>query len=160
VWWSDNPNPPGENRTLNHNGGRFQAGLVGQAVDLPGNHVRIAAVRADRQRTVTVSTEGGVKQAAKPCLVLEIDHDPGKPVWVRADGLGHQGEEHLFYTSAGKYTAVFWGVSDPEARTFQLTVLSLDRFKTAAGSNRSAVFRLSAPDPRDNGPPRLLEILQ
>jgi hypothetical protein len=157
VWWSENPNPDdsGRNRPLNHAAGRFQvhlSDLEGKTVSLMGNRVTLTTVKADRKRQVVVSTEGGIKRAEKPCLVVEIDHDKGKQVWLRADNLGHQGEEHLFYPAVGKYTAVFWGVSDPHAKNFQLTVISLDDFKRTAGTNGHAVFRPGAPVPRDNGP--------
>jgi len=151
VWWSEKALPSGESQKLAHAAGIPLAALQGQSVALAGNRVTLTTVKAESNGDVTVAFEGdeGTK-AEKPCLRVEIDHPPGKPVWLRLNGVKPEGEEHRFYTAAGKYTAIFWGVSNPDAKRFDLTVISLDDFKANAGPSRHAVFHLDPPDPHDS----------
>jgi hypothetical protein len=150
VWWAEDVTPD-PFKFLPHSPGRF-TDLEGKTIHFPGNDVTIERVTLDSNRTVTVWTPSGTKTAQKPCLVVEISHTPGQPVWAQADGLEAPGEEHRFYTNSGKYTAIFWGVSEPQARTFRLNVISLADFKKAAEPNRSAAFQLRDPRPGDSGP--------
>jgi hypothetical protein len=164
VWWSKHPHP-GETRSLAHRPGPFSIDLEGQIVDLAGTQVKFTTVKPDPARAVTVSTQGDIRKTVlevKPCLVVELDHTPGKLVCVQADErLGHRGEEHLFYPSSGKYTAIFWGVSGSATRPFQLTVISLDAFKDqAAGQGHSATLHLNVPNPVDGGPSRISKELK
>jgi hypothetical protein len=152
VWWSENY--PDEGQVFSHAPGNSLTTFT-EARTIGGNHVRVSA-KADRTRDVAVAFDGDNGQLAKrPCLVVEIDHDPGKPIWVRAEGLDHQGEEHLCYISKGKYTAIFWAVSNPEDKDFKLTVVSVDDFKKAAPANRHATLRLTAPEPGDTLVPEM-----
>jgi hypothetical protein len=153
VWWCDGF--PEDSQVFVHSAGNSLNSLLGSKT-IGGNHVAISSVKADSDRYVTIAFDGNKGQATKrSCLVVEIDHDPGKPVWVRAEGLEQQGEEHLCYIAKGKYTAVFWGVSGAEDRTFQLTVVSVDDFKKSAPANRHAVLRPTAPEPGDVLEPQL-----
>src|SRR5262249_12247939 len=67
------------------------------------------------------------------CLVVRLRHPEGKPVLVRPPWR-YLGEEHRFYEKAGKYTALFWPVTLPQAlKSLQeLEVVSLEGFRERA----------------------------
>jgi hypothetical protein len=146
VWWSDNP--PAEIQRLSHSPSGTFADLE-QTLTVGDTQVKVT-VRPDT-RTLTTSFSTADKETTEtvPCLIVDIEHTPGKPVWVRADGLGQRGEEHKFYTSKGRYTAIFWGVSSPQNKSFQLTLVPLNAFKNNPGTRR-AVFQLAPPDFTDD----------
>ena len=84
-------------------------------------------------------TPGQMK--SMPCLVVRVGHKLDNPVWVQIRGLDAAGQEHRFYETAGKYTAVFWPVTADQATAALagVDVFSLTAFKRDAEMRRCMV---------------------
>jgi hypothetical protein len=145
VWWSENP--PGEPQRLSHSPGPFAD--LEQPLPVGDSQVKMTVYAETRELTTGFGTADKEVKDSVPCLIVDIEHTPDKPVWLRADGLGQRGEEHKFYTTKGRYTAIFWGVSSPQNKSFQLTLIPLNAFKNHPATRR-AVFRLDPPDFTDD----------
>ena len=80
----------------------------------------------------------------RSCLVVRVSHAPNKPVWVRPRGIDLAGSADHFYSSANKYTGLFWPITPDGARKdlAALDVYSLEEFKRGAAAPRQV------PDPR------------
>jgi hypothetical protein len=64
------------------------------------------------------------------CLVVRLRYPKGDPVVVQIGGLPEHCQEHRLYEAAGKYTGVFWPITETQANgNFSLNVISLDAFK-------------------------------
>ena len=51
------------------------------------------------------------------CLVVRLRFPPGKPYLVQVpESLGTVGQEHHFYSAAGKYTGIFWNVTKEQCK--------------------------------------------
>jgi hypothetical protein len=140
VWWNDNPVPPTDAvLELNPMQTNQQVRVNGQIVEVEAafEPTRLIAVGPDRK-------------AERSSLVVRIRHDPGQPVWAGLAGHGG-GEEHYYFFSAGQYTAVFWGVTEEQARGFTLHLTSLGTFKQNA-RHRLFFEDLPAPRPGELGP--------
>jgi serine/threonine protein kinase len=148
VWWSQLP--PFASPTIAHAAGAPLDNLK-KGVAFTDNVVTITSTKTLTARLPLALRNEKAKLDVVPCLRIEMTHAPGKPVWLRAEGLEQHGEEHRFSPAQGKYTALFWGVSNPEATRFQLKVISLEMFKNDARQTGHAFFRLSRPDAKDNG---------
>ncbi|MCC6419414.1 MAG: caspase family protein [Gemmataceae bacterium] len=64
-------------------------------------------------------------------LVVRLQFPKGQPIMVQPRG-SFGGQEHRFYTQAGKYTGVFWQVSPAEVAQAGMAVLSVDGFRDTA----------------------------
>jgi hypothetical protein len=111
-----------------------------------------AAIRdiSVEKRAVAISPD---QSEVRACLVVRLSHPGDRPFWVQAVGLNHVGEEHHFYTRSGEYTAIFWGVSNPEQARYRLNLISLHDLKSTIVPARLTLDRPSAVD---DGPERLI----
>jgi hypothetical protein len=111
--------------------------------------VSIESVRAQKLLVeATAPSEFGKRGAMKDvdCLVVRLRYPPGKPFLAQLpDTLNSIGQEHRFYTKAGKYTGIFWNVSEEQARDVKsLTLVSVETAKKKA--LRLEKLELGAPD--------------
>lgn len=86
----------------------------------------------------------------KSCLVVRLRYPPGDPGWVRLLGLELGGEEHYWFTSARKCTAVFWPVTAEQAERLLQTIeiVSLADFKKKAEENNYHLKLDNLPEPQ------------
>jgi hypothetical protein len=149
AWLIDDPSPRVHHLTLQHDPTKDLEEEFKQPVHVRGGEVAIESVRQE-DREVTV-TPGDRK--LRPCLVVRLRHEPGKPIWVQLRGPGSlEGEEHHFYRAAGKVTAIFWPVRRVAEEEFTLHLISLEAFKQDAFHVR---LLLPTPTPGDRGPLRV-----
>ncbi len=158
VWWDpDQQAPAGATLQRDHDFKTPQE-LTSRSVRVFGDDVRIESVQVERH---VVETQPGLREA-QSCLVVRLDHAPGKPVWARVAGLRPLGEEHRFYKDIGRYSGLFWPVAPDEAREAlsSLSVISLNEFKREA-KRRGFVMemdQLPTPVPNDFRPRPPLEL--
>ncbi len=117
VWWVENQSPEDKLCTrLRHvpESSTLEDLRRNANITVAGFPVTIEKLQVeDRHVSIAPPKRFGTSanRAIKSCLVVQLKHDPKKPVVVQGLNLGHRGEEHHFFTHAGKYTAFFWGVS-------------------------------------------------
>jgi hypothetical protein len=85
------------------------------------------------------------------CLVVRLRFPPNtEPFFVRVPGedqAAERGEEHRFYTRAGKYTGIFWNVNDTGFdRVDSLQVYSVKTLKEKA-EKEGTVLKMDLPEP-------------
>src|SRR5262249_8536228 len=121
--------------------------------------VRLLSLTTEDQE---VETLPGKKRQRMPCLVVRLTYPEGMPVMVQLPGASDHansgGQEHRFYSKAGKYTGIFWPITPHEAQrqVESLNLISLEGFGEAAlASGRYIHFGLDRPDnePRPSPPP-------
>jgi hypothetical protein len=138
-WWIWGPEPP-RLRTLDrHSVVGFRKAFVGAdgRVDLgdPSGPAQIESVDVEiRQMEVAPG-----KYSEQSCLVVRASFpkrqagQPDNAIWVEPEGLktSDLGQEHRFYFAAGKYTGIFWPVTEAEAERAltALRVIGLEKFK-------------------------------
>jgi hypothetical protein len=114
--------------------------LTGRTLRVDEQEVTIESVTVEDH---LIETEPGVRGAVgqlktAPCLVVRVAHSRNYPVWVQLRGIEAAGQEHRYYTSAGKYAAIFWPVVADQAETVLagLDVYSVNAFKRDAEANK------------------------
>jgi hypothetical protein len=80
-----------------------------------------------------VELEPGRPRDKVDCLVVRLSFPPdGEPFFVRPSEPG-LGQEHRFYPKAGKYTGIFWSLTDKQVRELKdLDVFSVAELKAKA----------------------------
>jgi hypothetical protein len=164
VWWSPDPWLP--TPTLIEREPRTQGikALNNRATRVNEDDVVLESVSIEEHLVeIKPGTAGemGTRQLL-PCLVVRVSHPRGSPVWVQPAGLDVAGEEHRYYNSAGKYTAIFWLVTKDQAEK-NLTgveLYSLRAFKSEAEKRKCAMelknlYEPLATDVRPTEPLRL-----
>ena len=93
--------------------------------------------------TQKVETQPG-KLEDKRCLVVRVTHPLAKPVKVRIEGIAPAGQEHHYYPEAGKYTALFWPVTEAQVNSSlsRINLISINRFKNTAEDRRNRHYIL------------------
>src|SRR5262249_12476667 len=144
VWSSQNKNP--ENAAFSLSLERepsksFKANFLEPARVRVGNspvHMEDVAVE-DHEVAI-----GQGQKAIKPCLVVRLSHDPGKPIFAQLQTPEGQdlGEEHRYHSAVNKYTAFFWNLPNPQKARFTLHLIALDDFKR---SMEPVVFETPSP---------------
>jgi hypothetical protein len=126
--------------------------------------VQLNKKRLGEVRLLSLTTEKRPVEGSKEpvdCLVVRLTFPEGMPVMVQlpgdSDHANSGGQEHRFYSKAGKYTGIFWPITQQEAqqRIHSLNLISLDGFREAAVESRQYVrFELGRPDnePRPSPP--------
>jgi hypothetical protein len=71
----------------------------------------------------------GAKLASKQCIVVRVEHAKGRPVFVQLQGGQYKGEEHHFFNSANKYTAMFWDLTNTSQENLSFNIIFLDALK-------------------------------
>jgi hypothetical protein len=147
AWWIDDsrPDEPAGGYAFTYK--RVEDAVGGEELSVGDIAVTVERVKNKESRWVTV---GPGERKERSCLVVQLKYAPGAPrVWVQPLGATYEGEEHHFYTKAGRYIAIFWSAEDP-AEPARLNLISLSRFKSRA--NFHARWELPLPDPGDQGP--------
>jgi hypothetical protein len=119
---------------------------------IDGQPVTIESVRVEDHE---VEIGDGARQRVS-CLVVRVAYPKDNPVWARPYGIAFDGWEHRFYEDVGKYTGLFWPVTQAQADTAfrRLGLISVTGFQRDA-RRRGDALRLEGldpPDPRDVGP--------
>jgi hypothetical protein len=155
VWWHDRPYPQNDAYSSYLEWipakYRYKRTIVGNT----GTGFTIESIEVEEHKVST--TPWFDDRTLKRCVVVRIAHDPGKPVWVQLRGeKGSPGEEHHYYSGVNKYTAYFWGVSNPDTEGLDLNVISLADFKK---QTHEVSFALPAPT-TVLGPLPVLKLIQ
>ncbi len=136
MWWSAAPAFPPAASLERGRDFNVPRQLANRMVRVEESDVVIESVTVEDH---LVELHPGVRGAAgqlksMPCLVVRVGHKLDNPVWAQIRGLEAVGQEHRFYGSAGKYTAIFWPVTADQATTALsgVDVFSLTAFKRDA----------------------------
>jgi len=130
VWWSPDEQSPAA--VILKKGREFET--------LPGLHdVNVSAFEQSATIESVAVEEHFVeispgKRESRSCLVVRVRQASPEPLQIRCEGLSPAGEEHRYYTSAGKYAALFWPVTADQANESLtgIAVLSRAAFKRHA----------------------------
>ncbi len=135
VWWSDTANSTNFADT-------FKASATGQKlIKIPaaGGNFMLEDVSfenhficddLDVPNTRKPGLNGATNLKERKCLVVRMAFEPGHPCFVQlASEVRHEGAEHRYYNSAGKYTALFWGLKEQEQDQYPFNIVNLDEFK-------------------------------
>jgi hypothetical protein len=150
AFWSEDPPPvAGVLRRGQHFGDDLQvmpaSTLEVQLGKVERGSVRLTSINIEKH---TVGThDGGVQKVS--CLVLHMTFPPGKPVMAQPPSEFSVGQEHRFYSEAGKYTGIFWEMTPRQAQHLvqSINLLSLVRFREAAlASGQYALIELRLPN--------------
>lgn len=152
AWWSSSQaTPPAVALTR---GMDYQnvAELAGRKVYAFDDQVLIEGLALERH---VVETAPGALQACD-CLVVRLQHAPGKQFRVRLQGVQPMGSEHRYYEPAlGRTAAFFWnlGAGATDALT-GLSIVSIDALKQGAEARGQMLdfSGLPAPQPDDVRP--------
>ncbi len=146
---------------MEHDSGKPLANFKDRSLKVDGEDIIIESVREEKRLVM----KGPDTSEPRPCLVVRLRRAgpdgksmPGRHIWVQLQGIDPAGEEHLYYSEVGKYTAVFYDVTDAEKKSFSLNLVPLDAFKKQAESQNNAanILDLPAPAEGDTGPRRVL----
>jgi hypothetical protein len=164
-WWGLEPPPAAQLRTLERPAqGNLQKAFQGDNGVIPlgdagGNEAHIESVNLELRR---VDVAPG-QQREELCLVVRANYPKrqnGKPpnaIWVEPLGLelSDKEEEHRFYFEAGKYTGIYWPVTEDEATHAlkALRVIGLEKFKEECKKQDGYVELRT----KDKGPPNKIE---
>jgi hypothetical protein len=153
AWWIDDQNPD-FGRTLPWDLTKpTPAGFTGAKTQVDNIDITIDNVRVESR---LVQPADGAKPVQKDCLVVRVTHPKDQRVMVKID-LDHQGEEHQYYAKVNKYTAIFWNVTEDQAKEKPITLkfLSVDTFKHKNKVPAHHVQLKNVPPPHPNdAPPR------
>src|SRR5439155_748725 len=115
TWWSDQePTIAGRLRR--------ESGDFTNALAIPRTRVPCVVIEGEDQDTVVVESvqhqgrevesRAGEKKQKENCLVVRLSYPKGKPFFALVpNAIGH---EHRFFTDAGKYTGVFFGITEEQ----------------------------------------------
>jgi hypothetical protein len=157
VFWSeDTPDIAGVLRRGRHFGDDLQLHLDGRgAVQVQlskreRGEVRLLSMDVEKHMA---DTHDGKKQEVS-CLVVRLGFPPGQPVMVQLPGF-RGGQEHRFYSAAGKYTGIFWEMTPQQAQqqVQSLNLISLMGFREAALAAGQHT-RIELPEPNNVPRPR------
>jgi hypothetical protein len=117
------------------------------------------AIERVEPRKMTVQVGG--RREERECLVVQLRYPANQRVLVRLKQLRNPatgavqpilGHEHRFYTEAGKYTGVFWPVTEAQAKGWEYTLelVSIEEFKEKAQAGNSHVTLDKLTEPLHN----------
>ncbi len=156
VWWNPDQEPAAAVTLVRGHDFTDLGGLSGRKLSLADDEVTLEAVALEKHRV----TAADGTTAEQPCLVVRLRHAPGRQYKVRIGGTFYSGQEHRFYRGLGRYTALFWPVTDQGApgALARLSVVSVDAFKRRAEERGYAITldRLPAPQPNSTAPAAVL----
>jgi hypothetical protein len=116
--------------------------------DDPGDKYRIENIRIEEHM---VHIYPGAPPEKATCLVVRASF-PRKPqprrIWVEPIGLNEAGHQHEFYSPAGKYTGLFWPITEDTARRELggLRIYSVDKLKNLPTTQRTELKLEAVPD--------------
>jgi len=158
VWWNPDQEPPWTARLEKPTD--FQDPLQlrnRERKGADGESTTIESVSVEDHR-VEVEPDRYEEQS---CLVIRMSHAPNKPVWVRPRGIDLAGLSDHFYTSANKYTGLFWPITEDGVKKDldAIDVYLLEEFKREAVKRGFHIEMqgLTPPDSSDR-PPRTIPL--
>jgi hypothetical protein len=130
LWWNPAAREAGS-------AGTIQREANADITSFKDKELKIGADAADKIHVESVQVEPqdapGVSGKVS-ALVVRLRYPLGKPAWVEVVGPAHDRVEHRFYSEAGKYTGVFWTVTETAAKdnltalqVYSLEMLQKDR---------------------------------
>lgn len=142
AYWSDEI-PASAKRVLRNDTDDFNSviDIANRSVDGVADEkvkIVIESVRHERQTVERKAppdfNKPGETDKDVDCLVVRLRFPAGKPYFVQLpESLGTVGQEHRFYSQAGKYTGVFWNVTKEQAQALKaLTLVSVEGAKKKA----------------------------
>jgi hypothetical protein len=152
VWWNPNQSPAADATLERDDKLKSLLDAVDVERTVEGGTVVMESVRVENH---AVEVAPG-RFEARECLVVRLHHPLNRPVKVRVEGLTPEGQEHRFYPEAGKYTAMFWPVTEQQARSSltRLGLVSLTRFKREAERDGYFLSAANLAEPDDRPRPR------
>jgi len=152
VWWNPDQNPAAAATLVRGHDFADLGGLCGRKLSLAADEVTLQTVALEKHRVL--GADGTATE--QPCLVVRLQHAPGKRFRVRIGGTFFAGQEHRFYRDLGRYTALFWPVTDQQApgALARLSVVSVDAFKRRAEERGYTITldQLPPPEPNSTAP--------
>jgi hypothetical protein len=124
---------------------RSVAELVGPLLAGADQNVAIASIALEEH---AVAGPRG-QRVRQPCLVVRLEHTPGKIYWAELAGMNPAGAEQRFYPSIGQTTCLFWPASAEEVeRTLTgIGIVSLDAVQRDAERRGNFVELENLPPP-------------
>jgi hypothetical protein len=149
AWWRDAEsrsvrdlnlplNPPGE------------PGVLPRPLQVEdGKTLTVESLEVEDHR---VETQPDQPTQVQPCLVIRLEFPKGRPYIVdpgRLTGLDIVGYEHRLYSRAGKYTGLFWPVTQAKlAKLSNVSLISLGALRDQAEKEKRYV-EVNLPPPSD-----------
>ena len=95
-------------------------------------------------------TDNRGERTSQSCLVVRLEHTPGKVFWAELLGLQTAGAERRFYPSVGLTTCLFWPVTadEVERALTGVGIVDLETFQRDA-EQRGFTMELSQLPPPD-----------
>ena len=148
IWWNDRKLPEGDVVIPENDQ------PVTQLIEQPVTVQSKVVVESVVQQKLPLVLQPDDKAPTKvDCLIVRLRYPPDQgPFFVQLPQGKYDGAEHRFYTEAGKYTGIFWNVSETTVKELKsLTVYSV------AGVLKEAhhVGPLDLKVPNTFGPPQL-----
>jgi hypothetical protein len=130
LWWNPNQEATVAARVVPEAAASTLLDISNRPVPVEGEPVLVESVQLEKHR---VAVAPG-RFETRDCLAVRVSYPVAKPVKIRLNGLKPPGEEHRYYTAAGKLTALFWPVVEADVRQpgLSLGVISLNTFKDEA----------------------------
>src|SRR5262249_14086986 len=110
MWWNPDQTPAAD--AVVEREAKTLLGATNITRQVEGEPVTIESVRVETHR---VEIARG-RFEPRECLVVRVAFPPKKLVKVRVEGVTPEGQEHRFYPETGKATALFWPVTEDQAR--------------------------------------------
>jgi hypothetical protein len=151
VWWSPFEEWHGIKLERGHQFNTL-GDLNNEIMKMDNQEYVLESVRVEKHQVETRAPDYGkeAERQESSCLVVRIHYPEGKPAMARIKLPGLGGQEHRFYTSANKYTGIFWPVTPRQANEVlrEIEVLSLGQFKKQAEAENYFVEIKDLPAPR------------
>ena len=152
MWWSPFQEVSGFRLERGHQFNNI-TDLVNEQIQLGNDNYVLESVRVENHPVQTSSPKYGKppQQKQHNCLVIRMRYPKGKPVIVdlKLPGLG--GSEHHYYSSANKYTGIFWPVTPRQVnevlREIRIIPLSLVKANAERDNYYAEIDDLSSPMP-------------
>ncbi len=160
IWWGWNATNAADAVVMRPKHFQQLEDLHGRTVMVSGQPVQLESVRIE-DHYVQVTPDS---RQLRTCLVVRLRHAPTQTVWVEPGALSAEGAEHRFYRKIGRYTGLFWPVTDASVAHSldRLNLISLKTFQQSAEQrgNTIAFESLPTPDPNDVGPRPIIALPQ
>lgn len=160
VWWHPDAH---RSMTMVQRGEQFQtpAGISHlKVLTREGDTVTIESVQVELHH---VEMRPGEAREPIPCLVVRLEHPAGKPYWIDPRSLADleiAGHEHRYFAGVGKYTGLFWPVTQSrmDAALKNLGLVSVAQLRRDA-EDHGRHLELQLGPPRADDPPVELPVV-
>jgi hypothetical protein len=131
----------------------FEAKMVNRPWPTDSSLGQVILEHVRLEKCSVVTRAGSLPQEVDNCLVVRLRYPPGQePFFVGLPEWEQRGQEHHFYTEAGKYTGIFWPMAKDEVEEHvkRLDLFSVGELKKKA--LRVEKLSLGEPNPRFSRP--------